>query len=496
MPYLKLQDRLFPLTPGEATIGAFDGAGIRLPSGDPASRAVVLVAEAGVSIRRGSPDAVVLVNGVQLGVEPTPLLHGDRVEIAGHELRVGEDQQAGNTQFVSAADIAKLAQAKGAAATPPKRPTSATGGRLVSLVDGREYPVPEGELTFGREVGNTIVIASSEISRRHASIAPGPDGYVLRDHSTNGVWVNGARIAEQQTLGRGDVIKMGTEEFRFYADVPKAAPAPPAAQSAPAVASLAATSIGLPAMPRPMPPPVAAPAAPPAPPPPNAPAPPAAAQPAPPPPAAKPAPTTPEVEPPTMPITPPAPAPAAAPAAPGSRGPTHQPLGVLEVIAAGPLKGMKFELHSALTNIGRGEHNDIAIKDDSISDSHAKLQKRPDGWWVVDQGSTNGTYIGGRRVTGEQRIEGAPDLRFGGIKMQFRPAAIPAGEGAGTRAIAAVNADAIRARVQGGKTAPAAKAAPNLPDVKKKGCATVIALLVTIAGASVGVLGLLLFVGR
>lgn len=157
---------------------------------------------------------------------------------------------------------------------------------------------------------------------------------------------------------------------------------------------------------------------------------------------------------------------------------------------------MKFELHSALTNIGRGEHNDIAIKDDSISDSHAKLQKRADGWYVVDQGSTNGTYIGGRRVSGEQRIEGAPDLRFGGIKMRFRPAAVAAVEGAGTRAIAAVSIDSIRARTQGGKAAQATK--PTVPAAAdtKKGCASVIALIVTIAGASVGLLGLLLFVGR
>ncbi|MDH5235003.1 MAG: FHA domain-containing protein, partial [Gemmatimonadota bacterium] len=500
--------RLFPLAAGEVTIGAFDGAGIRLPSGDPTSRAVVLTQDSGVSIRRGSPDAVVLVNGVQLGVEPTPLLHGDRVEISGHELRVGEDKQGGNTAFVSAAEVAQLVQQAGAA--PPKRPTSATGGRLVSLVDGREYPVPETELTFGREVGNTIVIASSEISRRHASIVAGDSGYLLRDHSTNGVWVNGSRVVAEQTLGRGDVIKMGTEEFRFYADVPKTAPA--TAQSPPAKASLAATQMGMPAMPRPGAPPPAQTAAPP-PPPAIAPTAVSSAVPAPPPPvrpamppAARPAAAAPEapapiVEPPTVPSpAPSAAAPPAAPAAPVSstaRQPTRQPLAVLEVIAEGPLKGTKFELHSALTNIGRGEHNDIAIRDDSISDSHAKLQKRPDGWYVVDQGSTNGTYVGGRRVEGEHRIEGAPDLRFGGIKMRFRPAVVAAGEIAGTRAIAAVNVEAIKARAQGGRAAGAPKVTvPAVPDAKKKGCATVIALVVTIAGAGVGVLGLLLFVGR
>lgn len=511
MPYLKLQDSQHPLNAGETVIGAFDGAQIRLPSGDPATSAVVLVGPQGVSIRRGTAGSVVLVNGVQLGVEPSPLLHGDRVEIGGHELRLGEDQKGGSTQFVSAADIARMA----AAAKPssaPKKPTTATGGRVVSLVDGREYTVADSGLSFGREVGNDVVIASTEISRKHASIAPAANGYVITDHSTNGVWVNGARVGGEQLLGRGDIIKMGAEEFRFYADVAKAAPAPapeptpePTPEPPPAAAQLQVTMMGHPAVARPktpVPPPAAP--APPAPPAPAAPAPrnpqlditmmghpgmvpQAPSQPAAPPPA------------------PPPPAPAAAPkpAAPAAAAPARQPLATLEVVNEGPLKGMRFELHSALTNVGRGDHNDIAIKDESISDSHAKIQKRADGWYVVDQESTNGTYVGGRRVQGEVRVEGAPDLRFGGIKMTFRPVAVAKDEGGGTRAIAAVNVEALRKQAgaaqsakQAAASAAAAKALSQVPEGKKKGCAAVILLLVSLAGTGVGLLSLLLLAGR
>jgi len=190
----------------------------------------------------------------------------------------------------------------------------------------------------------------------------------------------------------------------------------------------------------------------------------------------------------------PAPAPAAAPAA------GRQPLASLEIVAEGPLKGTKFELHSALTNIGRGDHNDIAIKDESISDSHAKIQKRADGWYVVDQESTNGTYVGGRRVQGEVRVEGAPDLRFGGIKMTFRPVATTQDAGGGTRAIAAVNVDAIKKQAASAKSQAAsqaaAKAMAQAPEEKKKGCAAVILLLVSLAGTGVGLLSLLLLAGR
>ena len=38
--------------------------------------------------------------------------------------------------------------------------------------------------------------------------------------------------------------------------------------------------------------------------------------------------------------------------------------------------------------------------------------------WVVPggYGSTNGTYVGGQRLIAERRLEGAPDVRFGGVK--------------------------------------------------------------------------------
>lgn len=493
MPYLKLNDSQYPLAAGETTIGAFDGAGIRLPSGDPGSRAIVSFAASGVSIRLGTAESVVMVNGVQLATQPSPLLHGDKVEIAGHELRLGEDQKGGSTSFVSAADVAKMVAAAGS--TSPKRATTATGGRLVSLVDGREYAITDAGVSFGREVGNDIVIASTEISRKHASIAPGPTGYVLTDHSTNGVWVNGARLADEQLLGRGDVIKMGAEEFRFYADVAKAAPvaaAPVAAPVAPPPPQVQAPSLAYTMMESPPAAPVVA----------RAPVAPAAAPIAPPAPPVRAAALeyTMMGAPPAAPVAP-ALAPALAPApAPAARA----PLATLEVTAEGSLKGMKFELHSALTNIGRGEHNDIAIKDESISDSHAKIQRRADGWYVVDQESTNGTYVGGRRVKGEVRVEGAPDLRFGGIKMTFRPAVVPVSEGGGTRAIAAVNVDALRKQAAAKTGTPAAKAPFRAPapgastaaEEKKKGCAAVIVLLLSVAGTGVGLLSLLLFSGR
>ena len=107
----------------------------------------------------------------------------------------------------------------------------------------------------------------------------------------------------------------------------------------------------------------------------------------------------------------------------------------------GPGKGTKYELRTALGHVGRGAHNDVRLSDESVSETHAKLQKREDGWYVVDMDSTNGTYVGGSRVNGERKLEGAPDLRFGGLKFRFTPTGAGSAatlEAKGTRAIAAM----------------------------------------------------------
>jgi len=471
MAYLQYHGKQYPVPAAGLTVGCYDGAAVRLTGDDATARAILtLAADGSAVIRRDGPDAVILVNGVHLGVEPSPVLHGDKVEMAGEELRFGDVKQGGSTQFVSGAQIAEMAKAKAGA---PAKPTLARGGRLVSLTDGREYAVQDDGITIGREVGNDVVIPSSEVSRKHADIVPMPGGYQLTDLSTNGVFVNGARVEQKQTLGRGDVLKIGPEEFRFYADQAKAAPAPPPPSPAAPPVQAAPIAPAPPATP-------VAPVAPAAPP--------------------KPAEVKLDLESAIAAAATPAPAPvtpaqiAPAPVAPAPKpAPAGRPaIATLEIINEGPLKGRKYEIHSALTNIGRGGHNDIVLGDESVSDSHAKIQKRDNGWFVVDQESTNGTYVGGRRVQGEQRVEGAPDLRFGGIKMTFRPIVAAGEEMGGTRAIAAMTVDQAR-------KSPVAKpeAASSVPvEAKKKGCAAIIAFLMTAGAAGVALLLFLLSTGR
>jgi pSer/pThr/pTyr-binding forkhead associated (FHA) protein len=114
-------------------------------------------------------------------------------------------------------------------------------------------------------------------------------------------------------------------------------------------------------------------------------------------------------------------------------------LATLEVTNAGIMKGKTYEIHVPLAHVGRGSHNDIVITDDSVSETHAKFQRRDDGWYLADAGSTNGTYVGGQRLSAERRLDGAPDVRFGGVKVLFRAADVHGDAVPGTRPIASVD---------------------------------------------------------
>src|SRR5881394_1256955 len=232
MSLLELGGNKFTIPVGEVVLGSDAGCAIPLSGAGVLPRHAVLQGQADgqVIIRKATPAADVLINGVRLGAEPTPLLHGDKVEVGDHELTFVDERRSGSTQYVQALSLPQ--PGVGAPARPGGKPAAigTSGGRVVSLTDGREYVITGASLVFGREAGCDVVVTGKDVSRRHAEIVHTPRGYVVVDSSTNGTFVNEEQVQGQHILGRTDVIRIGEEQFRFYAEAPPlTASSPPAA---------------------------------------------------------------------------------------------------------------------------------------------------------------------------------------------------------------------------------------------------------------------------
>lgn len=70
------------------------------------------------------------------------------------------------------------------------------------------------------------------------------------------------------------------------------------------------------------------------------------------------------------------------------------------------------------SRIGRSEESEIVLLDPSVSRAHALVEVLAGSPIVRDLGSTNGTFLNGRRVEAESLRDG-DELRFGNTRMRF-----------------------------------------------------------------------------
>jgi pSer/pThr/pTyr-binding forkhead associated (FHA) protein len=89
--------------------------------------------------------------------------------------------------------------------------------------------------------------------------------------------------------------------------------------------------------------------------------------------------------------------------------------GRVVVLASPALQpGTAIELSDSAARVGRGADNLIRLDaDTTVSSRHATLSKRPDGLWVEDAGSTNGTFVNGARVTSARLLQPGDVIRIG-----------------------------------------------------------------------------------
>ncbi len=79
-------------------------------------------------------------------------------------------------------------------------------------------PIPEGEVSLGREAGNVVAITDPSVSRKHCLLRQQDGRFQVSDlQSRNGTLVNGVSVKEQW-LRHGDEIAVGDSMFLFLLD--------------------------------------------------------------------------------------------------------------------------------------------------------------------------------------------------------------------------------------------------------------------------------------
>lgn len=80
---------------------------------------------------------------------------------------------------------------------------------------GRRHLLGTEPVSIGRGGDNTLVMDSDSVSRKHASIRPITDGFLIEDlESTNGTYVNDSLVGSH-LLRKGDQIKIGDTILKY-----------------------------------------------------------------------------------------------------------------------------------------------------------------------------------------------------------------------------------------------------------------------------------------
>ena len=89
---------------------------------------------------------------------------------------------------------------------------------------GKAFDLVKDVVTMGRDMSNDIVINDAESSRHHCRLSRQGEAYAIEDlGSTNGTFVNSARVSGPRTLNNGDIVGIG-ETITLNYEVIAAAP--------------------------------------------------------------------------------------------------------------------------------------------------------------------------------------------------------------------------------------------------------------------------------
>ncbi len=90
------------------------------------------------------------------------------------------------------------------------------------------------------------------------------------------------------------------------------------------------------------------------------------------------------------------------------------------VITDGPKEGLEVMLGRDPLTIGRAPDSGLVIRDDYTSTHHAKLLLWNEDWMIQDLDSTNGTFLGGKRISSPTQITLGTPIKVGATSFELR----------------------------------------------------------------------------
>jgi pSer/pThr/pTyr-binding forkhead associated (FHA) protein len=82
--------------------------------------------------------------------------------------------------------------------------------------------------------------------------------------------------------------------------------------------------------------------------------------------------------------------------------------------------GSSFEAGAVPLTIGRADDNTLALPGDEFaSGHHARIESQRDGVWILDLGSTNGTFVNGSRLDGRRKLREGDVVQIGDTELRF-----------------------------------------------------------------------------
>jgi diguanylate cyclase (GGDEF)-like protein len=83
------------------------------------------------------------------------------------------------------------------------------------------------------------------------------------------------------------------------------------------------------------------------------------------------------------------------------------------------LLGKRYVLDKSPQRVGRGADNQIVLEGDSVSRRHAQFERRGGTWYIVDNNSTNGTYLNEEQVHGDAIINNGDRIKVGPTILKY-----------------------------------------------------------------------------